>query len=176
MGVIGGGGPHHHHAPHCTQPHDAHVSQLQGVVYTHVHHTSLQTSPAPCFCVWCAEMALLVALVLSLHLIPIVCSIQILSHPQDISVPVGGIAYFNCTYSGTLAVPFWIIRERVFSIQNLPERHSYSDQALIVENVQESDNGSTYRCSFFDIQSATATLTVLVFTNGRHQCSGGRVL
>ena len=86
-------------------------------------------------------------------------AIEILVGPQDVTVSVGQTAHFSCLYAGTTVVPFWVIDNKVFPIDRLPERHSYSN-VLTVSNVLASDSGRTYRCSFKDPESRTATLTV----------------
>ena len=98
------------------------------------------------------------------------CEIQLTSQPEDVTVPIGGTARFNCTYQGTTEVPFWSIGSIVYPIDRLPDRHVYMNQVLIVTNVLASDSGKTYQCSFFEPESRIATLTVLI-PEGKECCS-----
>ena len=86
--------------------------------------------------------------------------IEIVAEPQDITVSVGATAQFACSYTGTAIAPLWVIGNEVFTVDQLPDRHSYSNKVLTVSNVQESDSGETYRCSFIKPESRMATLTV----------------
>ena len=63
--------------------------------------------------------------------------------------------------------PTWHINGASYAIQGetlgLPDRHRYSNQMMTVRDIQASDNGTTYSCSFLfgTIASSEATLTVL---------------
>ncbi len=87
--------------------------------------------------------------------------IEMWSEPQDITVSPGGTAQFPCSVTGTSVPPLWIIGNEMFPVDRLPPRHSYSNQVLTVGDVQVSDSGRTYQCSYMTPQSRTATLTVL---------------
>ncbi len=86
-----------------------------------------------------------------------------MAEPQDVTVAFSHDAHFHCSYNGTTAAPFWVIDDEVYTIDRLPGRHSYyySNQVLTVRRAQLSDSGRTYRCSFIDVESRVATLTVL---------------
>ena len=94
-------------------------------------------------------------------------AIEIIQGPEDVTVNEGEMAIFTCSYSGTNEFPLWFINGSSYSIQGevvgLPDRHSYSNQRITVNDVQPSDNGSTYSCSFLfsDTASGVATLTVI---------------
>ncbi len=81
--------------------------------------------------------------------------------PADVTVEEGASAAFPCFYTGTSDVPFWYIDGDVHSFRNLPSRHSYSNQSLTIFDVQLTDNGTTYQCSFFVTSSDTGILTVI---------------
>lgn len=91
-------------------------------------------------------------------------AIQILWEPEDITVEEGDTAIFNCSYTGTLEVPFWYIGSDAFSLGSLPDRHMYLNEMLIVTDVRLSDNYTTYQCSFIEVSSRTAILTVVPTT------------
>ena len=80
---------------------------------------------------------------------------------------VGDIVQFNCRYTGTNDVPFWRIGGSGYIIDDLPRRHSYSGQVLTVHDVQLTDSGQTYQCTFLGPESRTATLTVLPTAAGK---------
>ena len=73
----------------------------------------------------------------------------------------GGVAMFNCSYSGTTVLPFWSINGILYPIDRLPSNHSYVRQRLIVSDVQLSDNGTQYQCVFITIRSNIGTLYVI---------------
>ena len=93
--------------------------------------------------------------------------IEITQGPQNVTVVEGESAVFTCSYTGTFEFPTWHINGASYAIQGetlgLPERHRYSNQMMTVRDVQASDDGTTYSCSFLfgTIASSEATLTVL---------------
>lgn len=88
-------------------------------------------------------------------------NIEIEHGPEDITVEEGASASFPCLITGTTSVPFWCIGGSVYSIRNLPSRHSYFNWTLTIANVEPSDNGTTYQCSLHVVSSNTAVLTVI---------------
>lgn len=88
------------------------------------------------------------------------CAIVITSEPQDAAAFVGDTVQFNCNYEGTFDVPFWYIGGTAYATDGLPRRHSYRNRILTVTDVQLTDSGQTYQCSFINPQSRIATLTV----------------
>ena len=94
--------------------------------------------------------------------------IKILTEPQNITIAMLWTAHFICSYTGTAVPPLWIIDNEVFTVDQLPARHSYSNHVLTVSNVQVLDSGRTYCCSFIGQESRTATLTVLSWSDRKY--------
>ena len=92
---------------------------------------------------------------------------RIIEQPQDQFVDVGDTAIFNCRYTESFEIPFWIINATFYTTRSLPSRHSYRQQRLKVSNVQVSDNTSTYQCVFLEISSQVATLIVNTEDKGK---------
>ena len=98
--------------------------------------------------------------------------VEITQGPQNMTVEEGESAVFTCSYTGSEDFPTWHINGANYAIQGetlgLPDRHRYSNQMMTVSNVQISDDGTTYSCSFLfgEIASSTAVLTVLPATHG----------
>ena len=100
---------------------------------------------------------------------------------------VGGTAHFNCSYTvttgppehypeGKPVLPIWAIGNSNYAKSyilawpfedHLPDRHSYSNQILTVSNVQLSDSGKAYLCTFDNPSGGTGTLTVLPPQDGK---------
>ena len=99
--------------------------------------------------------------------------IEITQGPQNVTIEEGESAVFTCSYTGTFDFPAWHINGASYPIQGetlgLPDRHHYSNQMMTVSDIQISDNGSRYSCSFLfgEIASSTAILTVLPATHAR---------
>ena len=99
-------------------------------------------------------------------------SIEITQGPHSVTINEGESAIFPCLYTGTNEFPLWYINGASYAILGtclgLPERHSYFNQTITIRDVQPSDNGNTYRCSFLfgEITSKTATLTVIQAPRG----------
>ena len=97
---------------------------------------------------------------------------EISQGPQNVTVNEGESAMFPCLYTGTNEFPLWYINGASYAILGtslgLPERHRYFNQTITVRDVQLSDNGNTYRCSFLfgEITSEMATLTVIPVPRG----------
>ena len=89
-------------------------------------------------------------------------AIEIIRGPADVTVNEGDSAMFPCWYTGTNTVPFWYIGGFAYTRRNLPSRHYYSNKTLFVDDVQVSDNGTEYQCSFSGAASDTAILTVVI--------------
>ena len=87
--------------------------------------------------------------------------IEITHGPENVSVLVNGSATFPCQFRGTTGQPFWYIRGNQYSLENLPPRHLFLHGNVTIYNVQPSDKGSTYQCTFFTVWSGIATLTVI---------------
>ena len=92
--------------------------------------------------------------------------IEFTNEPEDAFVDEGDDAIFNCSYSGTTALPFWFINGTFYSITSLPSNHSYQRQMLIVKHVQVSDSGTAYQCAFITIRSKIGTLYVIPMYEG----------
>lgn len=97
-------------------------------------------------------------------------AIVITQEPQDLTVYEGESVSFSCLYYGTNEHPIWYINGLSYPIQGLwlglPERHIYFNQTMTVRDVDSSNNGTTYRCSFYSVTSQTATLTVIPAPQG----------
>lgn len=63
-------------------------------------------------------------------------------------------AVFNCTYTGTVVAPSWVINNTVYHLTRLPVNHRISrisnGYSLSVYAVIEL-NSSIYQCAFFSI-------------------------
>lgn len=95
---------------------------------------------------------------------------RIIEQPEDQFAGVGGVAIFNCGYNESTSIPYWVINGRAHSVDGwLPSRHSYSqyEQRLTVSNVQQSDNNTSYKCSFGSVSSRTAKLIVIQTPTGK---------
>ena len=86
--------------------------------------------------------------------------IAITDGPEDVTVNEGGTASFPCWVTGTTDLPFWYINDFIYTIQFFPPRHYYSNNTLLVLDVQLSDNGTTYQCSLHVASSRIGVLTV----------------
>ena len=99
--------------------------------------------------------------------------IEIKEGPKNVTAAEGQSAIFYCKYNGTDDLPIWYISGASYLVQGggqgLPERHTYSKQSITVHNVQVSDDGRTYYCSFLfgKISSSTAILTVIPALQGK---------
>ncbi len=84
---------------------------------------------------------------------------MLLDQPKDQLLEEGETAVFNCSYSGFSGHPWWVINGWIYSIDNLPDRISYRNQMLLIDNVMMSDNSTTYQCHF--VPSTYSTVGVL---------------
>ena len=98
---------------------------------------------------------------------------MLLEQPVDVYINEGETAVFRCLHSGTTGVPWWIINGFQYSYNLLPARHTYRQQALLVRDVQLSDNASTYQCYFnhFDVVSTVGTLYYIIHHPGMFICT-----
>ena len=94
-------------------------------------------------------------------------TVHFINEPEDTTIEEGGVAKFNCTYTGTTAFPYWRINGRLYPSDLLPSDHSYYRQMLIVQDVQLSDNGTQYQCVFISKRSKIATLYVDPLNEGK---------
>ena len=82
--------------------------------------------------------------------------------PQDITVYKGESVQFDCDYTGTFDFPLWFIDGIGYPFNGLPDRCLYRNQILTMVDVELSDSGKTFQCSFIEPSSRIATLTVLI--------------
>lgn len=66
--------------------------------------------------------------------------------PEDVYVYEGETAVFNCSYTGTVQDPYWLINNSFYAHNELPLRHQYLNRRLRVLHVRPSDNSTTYQC------------------------------
>ena len=95
-------------------------------------------------------------------------AVHFINEPEDTTIEEGGVAKFNCTYTGTTDSPYWKINGRLYPTDLLPINHSYYRQMLIFEYVQLSDNGTQYQCVFVGKRSRIATLYVYPTNEGKN--------
>ena len=74
---------------------------------------------------------------------------------------VGETATFPCNFTGSDAVPLWIINNGIYHHSQLPSRHTYSNGILYVDNVEVTDNMTQYQCEIYDPEIFTSTIGVL---------------
>lgn len=93
--------------------------------------------------------------------------------PKNVTVGVGHEAYFPCKYNGSNILPYWNISKAsgwdVVPTNRLPLKHYFNGTGLIVMDVDESHNMTSFSCIFqvFDhdsltiVNSVSGTLIVL---------------
>lgn len=94
--------------------------------------------------------------------------------PRNITAGIGMDVHFNCKHTGTLASPFWNITypngaSRTVSTARLPHYHFSTGMGLLIRDVDETHNMTSYACMFriYDrneliiISSKAGTLIVL---------------
>lgn len=69
------------------------------------------------------------------------------------SVGVGQEAHFECVYRGTHAAPIWNITNpggssKIVSTGKLPHKHFSKTTGLVIKDVDESHNMTSYSCLF----------------------------
>ena len=92
--------------------------------------------------------------------------IDITHGPENVTIVEGESASFHCFVAGTTAVPYWYIGHSLYTIRDLPSRHSYFNWTLTVTDVKLSDDQETYQCSLFVVSSKIAVLTVIADPKG----------
>lgn len=93
-------------------------------------------------------------------------NIKIAHGPENVTVHEGESATFPCFTTGTADIAFWLICDSVYTIQDLPSRHTFFNWSLTITDVQPSDDGTTYQCRFLEVFSDTAVLTVIATSRG----------
>ena len=78
--------------------------------------------------------------------------------PMNVTVYVGGSAFFPCTYAGTRSLPLWRIGGLDYDRLSVPPRHSFSSSGLTIHDCQIADNGVSYMC-FFEVISSQLVLS-----------------
>lgn len=86
--------------------------------------------------------------------------------PESVTVKEGDFALFPCFIDGTIGEPFWCIGDGIYTIQDLPDKHSFFNWTLTVQNVELSDNGTKYQCLLNTVSSHIAILTVVEAMEG----------
>lgn len=87
--------------------------------------------------------------------------ITFLEGPSDVHVALGDEAQFNCTYNGTDDLPAIIINGTYRRFANLPARHTFDSMKLTVTDVQPSDNGTRYQCTFPGVNSSVGRIIII---------------
>lgn len=77
---------------------------------------------------------------------------------MNVTVYVGGSAFFPCTYTGTSTLPLWRIGGTVHDRLSIPPRHSFSSSGLTIHDCKIADNGVSYMC-FFEVISRDLALS-----------------
>ena len=96
--------------------------------------------------------------ILAAILISVDAEIVFVRQPTDIVVEVGKQAIFPCKYNGSNDLAIWEINHLYYTT-SFPPRHSRQGFDIVVDDVQEADNGGTYRCIVYDKISTIGTLT-----------------
>lgn len=100
---------------------------------------------AQCCVSRCAQLALIVYYN---SIIDAGCFAYFIAEPVDKKVCVGETTSFKCISSHVLSIPVWIINGTSYNWSQPPRHHEYDHKtrSLIVTNVTEFMNGTTYQC------------------------------
>lgn len=113
------------------------------------------------------------SVIISLYVI-LLLGVEFISVPKDISTGIGKDVFLPCMYNGLNITPIWNIMHadgtiQIASIGRLPAKHFSNSSGLIIRDIDNTQNGSSYSCFLqaYDknkivcVSSPTATINVL---------------